>query len=248
MKFIDTHIHLQDYKQKCATDIIASAKASGAEKLVCAAIVEKDWENIASLAEEYPGFVVPAFGLHPWYSDKAGKGWKERLAGFLTRFPQALVGETGLDRIHYREKEPQFQIFQIHVALAKEYGRPLLIHAVKAAEWLDECWKNLPQKFVMHSFNGRYELLQKALKAGGYVSFSASIFANADKERIISSVPLDRLLLETDGPYQSAEKNIESEPASIPGQIEKIALIRGEKPMKLAERILKNSLEFIKPW
>lgn len=248
MKFIDTHIHLQDYKQKCATDIIASAKGSEAEKLVCAAIIEDDWGLVASLAEEYPDFIVPAFGLHPWYSDKVDDGWERRLAGFLTRFPQALVGETGLDRIRFREKEPQFQIFQIHVALAKEYCRPLLIHAVKAAEWLDECWKSLPQKFVMHSFNGRYELLQKALKAGGYVSFSASIFANVDREKIISSVSPDRLLVETDGPYQAPKRGTESEPASIPEQIEKIASVRGEDPMELAEQILKNSLEFIKPW
>ncbi len=248
MKFIDTHIHLQDYKQKCATDIIASAKASGAEKLVCAAIVEKDWERIASLAESNPDFVIPAFGLHPWYLEEANKGWEQRLESFLSRFPSALVGETGLDRIRFREKEPQFQIFQTHVALAKKHCRPLLIHAVKAAEWLEECWNNLPQKFVMHSFNGRFELMQKALAAGGFISFSASIFANADKERIISSVPADKLLVETDGPYQAAEKGAESEPSSIPEQIEKIASIRGEEPEKQAEQILKNSLEFIKPW
>lgn len=248
MKFIDTHIHLQDYKQKCATDIIALAKASGAEKLVCAAIVEEDWKAIASLSEKNSGFVVPAFGLHPWHLGRANKDWEQRLESILSRFPAALVGETGLDRVRFREKEPQFQTFQTHVALAKKYCRPLLIHAVKASEWLEGCWNSLPQKFVMHSFNGRLELMQKALNAGGFISFSASIFANTDKERIISSVPADRILVETDGPYQAAEKGVESEPDSILEQIKKIARIRGEEPVKQAEQILKNSLEFIKPW
>lgn len=248
MEFIDTHIHLQDYKQKCATDIIKAAEEAGLKKLVCAAVLESDWQKIAALAEQYPEAVVPAFGLHPWYVQDILSDWQAHLEQMLGAFPQALVGETGLDRLRNPDKQPQFDIFQTHIFLAKKHRRPLLVHAVKAAEWLDECWKILPQKFVMHSFNGRMDLLQKAVKAGGYISFSASILKNRDKEQIIRAVPADRLLVETDGPYQAPEKGRESNPDFIPRLIETIAEIRDEENSSLAQKIYQNSLEFIKPW
>lgn len=248
MEFIDTHIHLQDYKQKCATDIIKAAEKAGLKKLVCAAVLETDWQRIAAFAEQYPETVVPAFGLHPWYLQDISNDWQVHLEQMLRVFPQALVGETGLDRLRQSDKQPQFDIFQTHIALAKRYCRPLLAHAVKAAEWLDECWKILPQKFVMHSFNGRMDLLQKAIRAGGYISFSASILKNRDKEQLIRAVPVNRLLVETDGPYQAPEKGSESNPDFIPRLIETIAEIRGEEKDFLAQEIYQNSLEFIKPW
>lgn len=248
MEFIDTHIHLQDYKQKCATDIIASAINAGCKKLVCAAVVEGDWRKIAVLAEQYPDIVIPAFGCHPWYIEQISENWEQRLEQMLKQFPCALVGETGLDRIHHPEKEPQLAFFKIQITLAQKYHRPLLIHAVKANEWLEDCWNILPQKFVMHSFNGRFELLNKALKAGGYISFSASILKNRDKERLIRAIPLNKLLAETDGPYQAFEKDSESEPTFIPALIRQLALIRGEEEEKLARQIYLNSLEFVTPW
>lgn len=248
MEFIDTHIHLQDYKQKCATDIIKAAEETGLKKLVCAAVLESDWKKIAAFAADYPKMIVPAFGLHPWYLHDISAGWQTRLEQMLVTFPAALVGETGLDRLRNPDKQPQFDIFLTHISLAKKYCRPLLVHSVKAAEWLDECWKILPQKFVMHSFNGRMDLLQKAVKAGGYISFSASILKNRDKEQLIRAVPAGKLLVETDGPYQSAEKDRESSPDFIPRLIEAIAEIREEKSTALAQKMYQNSLEFIKPW
>lgn len=248
MEFIDTHIHLQDYKQKCATEIIASALKAGCKKLVCAAVVESDWQNIALLFQQYPEIIIPAFGCHPWYIERISENWEQRLEQMLKQFPCALVGETGLDRIHHQEKEPQLAFFKTQIALAQKYRRPLLVHAVKVNEWLEDCWNILPQKFVMHSFNGRQELLQKALKAGGYISFSASILRNRDKEQLIRSVPVDKLLVETDGPYQAIEKDIESEPMFIPALIRQLAKIRGDGEERLAQQIYQNSLEFIKAW
>ena len=89
MQFIDTHIHLQDYKRKCATDIVAAAQAAGVEKMVCAAVREQDWERLAGFARDFPGKVLPAFGLHPWFVAERKDGWEERLETFLS--PDAAV-------------------------------------------------------------------------------------------------------------------------------------------------------------
>ena len=249
MDFIDSHIHLQDYKQNCATDIIASALKAGAKRLVCASVLANDWDKVAAFYHKYPDIIVPAFGLHPWYLDKQEGEWEERLEQKLKDFPQALVGESGIDAFRHKEKEPQLTTFKKHIALAKKYNRPLIIHAVKASEWLNECWNIMPQKFVLHSFNARLDLLNKSLSRGGYISFSASILRNRDKESIIRTIPSDKLLIETDGPYQAVEQNKESNPATdIPWLIEKLAEIRQETSNYLSMQIYKNSLEFIRTW
>lgn len=245
MQFMDTHIHLQDFKTKNATDIVKTAQAAGVGRLVCVSAAEDDWGKAAAFARQYPDIVTPAFGLHPWYARAAGTDWEQRLAGYLEQYPQALVGEAGLDRFRDKEAEPQNAVFRKQLELAKKYNRPLLIHAVRAQGWLDEYWKLLPDKFVFHSFNGRRELLDKILKAGGYVSLSPSVLRNPHKEEIVPLIPLERLLLETDGPVQSLSRDSEGTPWELPVLAAEIAALRGEEAEYLAARVYQNSMEFI---
>lgn len=245
MQFMDTHIHLQDFKLKNATDIVNKAVSCGVRKLVCVAAAEADWAEIAALSAEFPDTVIPAFGLHPWYAREAGAGWERRLAAYLERFPQALIGEAGLDRLRDKEAEPQGAVFRAQIELAAQYGRPLLIHAVRAQEWLEDYWRVLPPKFVFHSFNGRRELLDKIVKAGGYVSLSSSILRSPRKAEIVPQIPADRLLLETDAPSQGLVSGQEGTPEQLPAQAAEIATLRGEDAASFAARVYQNSMEFV---
>lgn len=245
MQFIDTHLHLQDYKTGFATDIVKAAQQAGVNKLVCAATGLFDWDKVARYAKQYPETIIPAFGLHPWYLQEAKADWQPRLREFLARFPNALIGECGLDGIKNPDDEPQNSIFYQQILLAKELKRPLIIHAVKAQEWLENYWEILPAKFVFHSYNGKREILKKIIKAGGYVSFSASILRNPDRQELANLIPADKLLLETDGPYQGPDKNIEVTPAFIPRLAAEVAAWRGEDLQSFATRVYHNSLEFI---
>ena len=155
MQFIDTHLHLQDYKTGFATDIVKEALIGGVDRLVCAATGMFDWDKVARFAKQYPGTVVPAFGLHPWYLQEAKPDWLPRLREYLARFPEALIGECGLDGIKNPDDEPQNSVFCQHILLAEELKRPLIIHAVRAQEWLENYWDMLPAKFVFHSYNGK---------------------------------------------------------------------------------------------
>lgn len=248
MNYMDTHLHLQDFKSKSATNIINDALKVGVDKFVCAAIIENDWQKIANLYEQYPDNIIPAFGLHPWYIREAQDGWSERLESFLQKYSQSLVGETGLDRYRDEDYEPQNEIFKKHIELSKKYGRPLLVHAVRCQDWLEDYWNILPQKFVFHSYNGRRELLKTIINHGGYVSFSSAILQNREKEKTLQAVHLERIMFETDGPYQSLHQGVEGEPKFIPELVKDIAQILNMNVNDLSSQAYKNSLEFIKPW
>lgn len=244
MNFIDMHIHLQDYKANCATDIIAAAVKAGFSRFVNAAVQESDWEKVASLARRYPERIVPAFGLHPWYVRGCLKGWQQRIRAYFAEFPQALVGECGLDGTRSAEAEQQ-SLFAEQIQLATEFERPLVIHAVRADWMLSEFWPQMPKVFMFHSFNGHPDQLRPILRRDGYVSLGFSVLKNRNFADIARAIPADRLLLESDGPYQSGEKGTESSPLQIPLLLSQIAAFRREDAMVLAAQIAKNSEEFI---
>lgn len=102
MQFMDTHIHLQDYNANNTTEIIRAAEMAGVNRFICVSATEDEWPGVLELAAAYPGIIVPALGLHPWYLEQTEDGWEKRLEESLKQNPQALVGECGFDRLKIR--------------------------------------------------------------------------------------------------------------------------------------------------
>lgn len=239
MQFIDTHIHLQDYKSNNAPQFLDELKKDGIKKVVCAATKEANWEAVCKLAQEFPKFVVPALGLHPWYLQDCSKDWCKNLQKLLEQNPQALIGECGLDCLKDVPSEFQKEIFAEHIRLAKEYKRSLLVHALKAQNWLEEFWPILKEvKFVLHSFSGSVEFLRRALSFGAYISFCPKTLTRRNFKELAQEVPLQRLLFESDGPYQG-------NPTDIPALAKDVAECKNMALKELAAEVYKNSREFI---
>lgn len=243
MQFMDTHIHLQDYNANNTTEIIRAAEMAGVNRFICVSATEDEWPGVLELAAAYPGIIVPALGLHPWYLEQTEDGWEKRLEESLKQNPQALVGECGFDRLKNPDFERQKLFFELQLSLARKYRRSLLIHAVKAAEWLEGFWGILPERSVFHAFSGRTEMLKKVLNSGAYAAFGFSIFQNRDGAEILKTIPAERMLFETDSPYMAEIRGEENQPRLLPKIALKIAEIRGDDPERLAAQVYENSLK-----
>ncbi|MBE6450494.1 MAG: TatD family deoxyribonuclease [Alphaproteobacteria bacterium] len=233
MPYFDTHIHLQDFEQ----DIFSVLKKI--QKCICVSAKVSDWEKVAQIYEQYPDMIVPAFGLHPWYINNTAKNWEQELETYLKKYPLAMVGECGLDRLKSKDEQAQKDVLIKQINLAKKYNRTMLLHMVKADMWLQDIWELLPQKFVFHSFNANTDLLKKVLQFGGYVAFNKKILKNKQANEIVSLVPSDKILIESDAPYQS----------SVDDMIElttTLADIRKEKLEVLLQHLYNNASELMK--
>ena len=237
MQFTDSHIHLQDYKQKNTQQNIADMKKLGFAKMICASSHPSDWNKIAHIASANSDFVIPAFGVHPWYVSETNEDWKDELCNYLTNFPNALVGECGLDNLKADKKELQEQIFIYHVELAKSLNRPICIHMLKASNQMEKMLNNMPDKFMLHAFGGSLDFLQKILKRGGFISLCASARRQKNHIDILTHIPKDKLLIESDGPYLS-DYNVIDEFMSY------VAKIKNIDKFELMEQVYQNFKEF----
>jgi len=102
--------------------------------------------------------------------------------------------------------------------------------------------KQYPCKGIIHSYSGSLEMARLYIKEGYYISFGASVlFPNSHKPQlVISQIPLDRLLIETDSPYQSPIRDHRHEPSDIVSIYEAIAAIRNITVEQLCQAVENN--------
>ena len=237
MYITDSHIHLQDYKRKNAHQIIGDMQGKGFGKVICVSAKQEDWPKVKKLAEEIPEFVIPSFGVHPWYVTEVSGDWNEKLEVYLQKYSNAVVGECGLDGIKGIDWKKQEEIFVMQADLAKRYNRPMNIHLLKAEDRFCRLQGVLPKKFLLHAFGGSVDFLKKIIDWGGYVSLSYALLKRKNFVNVVKNVPVERLLLESDGPYMSEYDNIEM-------TAEKIAELIGMCKAGLIEKVYKNFEEF----
>ena len=201
----DAHNHLQDPRlEGIREDLITTMIAHGVSRCVVNGTSPEDWPQVAQLAELYPELIIPSFGLHPWKNPSPN--WQQQLTSYLDTVPHACIGECGLDRwIKGYDIELQREVFTAQLDLASQRNLPLSIHCLKAWGLLMEILESrpLPQRgFLLHSYSGPAELIPRLAELGAYFSFSG-YFLHQRKQNVrdaFSSVPSDRLLIETDAP------------------------------------------------
>lgn len=203
---IDVHNHLQDSRfLGKQSEIIVTMKEAGITGCVVTGTSEADWPEVARLADQFPDYIRPAFGLHPWKIDSRSSGWIKTLKNYLDRFPHATLGECGLDRwMKSPNLEDQHKVFREQMNLALSLNRPATIHCLKSWGPLMSELRDFPRlpRFLLHSFGGSLEIGKEAARLGAYFSFSG-YFLQPKKTKtreIFSRLPIERILVETDAP------------------------------------------------
>ncbi|KAK8797172.1 hypothetical protein WA158_004382 [Blastocystis sp. Blastoise] len=208
---IDSHCHLHFTRIRSQfTKLYENAMSNHINYFVCNATNLNDLEDVKQLSINYNN-IIPCFGIHPYYADTVtSENVKSILEPFLLEFPHSNIGEIGLDKSSKGKRismDIQEKLFETQLLLAKEYNRIPVIHCVKSyGKILDILRKlsPLPRGFLMHGYNGPFNMVKDFSKLGGYFSISASLFnTNHDEDvikKVLMAIPEDRLLIETDSP------------------------------------------------
>ncbi|MEW6544084.1 MAG: TatD family hydrolase [Nitrospirota bacterium] len=232
---IDTHVHLDDSRYDGDREaVLDRAREAGVEVFVTIGCDLATSRAAVELAERHP-FIYATIGVHPHEVRLIGDGWYDELRR-LAQHPKVVAyGEIGLD-YHYNYSPPKLQRerFREQICLARDLGLPLVIHTREAQEDTIAILREERGDTaggVFHCFSGDAWLAKGALDLGFCLSFSGIItFQNATTLReIAKTVPLDRLLIETDGPYltPAPHRGKRNEPAYVKLVAEKIAEVTG---------------------
>ncbi|MDB5037636.1 MAG: TatD family deoxyribonuclease [Bacteriovoracaceae bacterium] len=207
MKLIDTHTHLssEEFNDNRAEVVARALKVCDYIIDIGSGTSKNAFQRAKDLAEAHPEVYFTA-GIHPHDAEALGKNEEilKEIESLLTHPKCVGVGEAGLDYFYkHSSREAQISVFKWHIKLAEKYKLPLTIHTRDAEEDTKDLLKNFEGPAVFHCFTGTQDLANFGLTKKIWISFSGIVtFKNAqDLRNVFLSLPLDRVLLETDSPF-----------------------------------------------
>ncbi len=242
---IDTHTHLDDARYNDDREaMIARAREAGVEAFVTIGCDLATSRAAVALAEQHP-FLYASIGVHPHEVKHILDSWYDEFRRLEQSKKVVAYGEIGLD-YHYNHSSPkeQRERFREQIQLARELKLPVIIHTREAQEDTITILKEEKASEiggVFHCFSGDAWLAKDALDLGFHLSFSGILtFQSATMLRdIAKTVPLDRLLVETDCPYLTPvpHRGKRNEPAYVSFVAHKLAELHADVPDMSAETI-----------
>ena len=206
---VDTHAHIDDPQYAEEFDaFILSQQQGGVERIIVPGVSAASIAPVREVCLRYPGYLLPAIGLHP---EDVKEDWKQQLElleAELNAHPDfyVAIGEIGLD--YYWDttfKAEQHEALRIQLRWALERDLPVLIHNREATA---DCIRILGEepalRGIIHCFSGSRETAKIWIDRGWYLGIGGILtFKNCKLKETLESVPLDRLVLETDAPYMA---------------------------------------------
>lgn len=203
---IDTHSHLlDDVFKDDLLDCIERCKKNNINKIVLVGFDRLTNDKAQELAKKYDIF-YPTAGIHP--EEVIDLNDLSYLEEFINSHKVVAIGECGLDYHWSKDKiELQKVIFEGQIKMAIKYNLPLIIHSRDAIQDTYDILEKYKGQVrgVMHCYSGSLEMAYRFLDLGFYIGLDGPVtFKNAkEPKKVASSIPLDRLLLETDCPWMT---------------------------------------------
>ncbi len=237
MRFVDSHTHIYDMKRGYALpdDIypVVVGYSHGSNRKALAAAREHGYPLV--------------LGIAPQTTIKEGAGGLDAWMRFIRESRPNAIGEVGLDYKWARtpaQVECEKTVFGSMIALAREMGLPLVIHSRDNPDEnglpRDAIADILPMlggmRFLMHFYSGSAEQAERIVSMGGLISVSH--MRSKERRKVINTVPLDRLLIESDSPY------VGRTPESVREAAAYVAEVRGIGVEEVAEATARNAMRF----
>lgn len=248
MLLTDTHSHLYlDAFKDDIDSVLTRAVESDVRKILLPAIDWGSLDQMENLHHEEIEF-HKMMGIHPCEVDSSRVGEEEHLMEVCNMTQFVGVGETGLDYYWSTEfKEYQKESLRMHCRVAKQVKKPVVLHNRDATQDLlqiieDEQDGDLTG--VWHCFNGTEEEGKRAIDLGLYLGVGGvATFKNAGVGEVVASMPLDKLILETDAPYLSPtpKRGKRNEPSFMRYTAEKLSDLKGLSLEVIANQTTSNA-------
>ena len=235
--WVDTNVHLE--RLLPSADAVVHRARQACVALIATGTHPAQWSWLATIDG-----VGKAYGLHP-EAIPADADWQAQLQSLLMADPNAAIGEVGLDwRPIFADRSVQIACLRDQLALAIELNRAVILHVVKAHEAMLAILKDYPGlRFTVHAFTGSQDIAEQYLALGGYLS-AGGLLTRKPPPRVLAvfaTMPLDRVLLESDAPDLPIAGNTLSDPTHLPVIAEVLASCRGISLATLATQLQQNA-------
>ena len=251
LALLDSHVHLaEECYQNDLPQLWQQAVEAGVFACIVPATNSVSWREVLRLSQGYPN-LFPALGIQPHDAKEYTPALLNDLESLCAQ--AAAIGEIGLD-FHYdlSPRPQQIECFRAHLDLAKRHNLPVILHCREAEEEFLKSLREVgvPQGGVVHCCTCTYDYVEEFLALGlhigvtGMVTFPKLSAVHAIAERC----PLERLLIETDGPYLApkphrGERNV---PAFVRFVATEVASRRNINPQELAAQTARNAIELFR--
>ena len=230
----DTHAHMDDRAFDADREaLLAALPGQGLALVMNPGCSLDSSRNAVRLANTYD-YIYAAVGSHPDVVDEVNEAVLDEYRALVRENPKVkAIGEIGLD-YHYEDipREIQLKAFRTQMELARELDLPVIVHEREAHDDGMRVVHDFPTvRGVFHCYSGSAEMARQLVDLGWYIGFTGVLtFKNARKAiEVASSIPLERIVLETDCPYMAPDpfRGRRNDPGKLYRMAEKLAEIRG---------------------
>ncbi|CAM9599870.1 unnamed protein product, partial [Ectocarpus fasciculatus] len=251
-RFLDVHAHVfhEDFKGDEEL-IVEKCQTAGLQYIVVNGLEPHSNREVLALSERHCSLYLPAIGIYPL--DAACNV----ITNWPHEFPQVpavfdvdaeiafidamaaerrvvAIGECGLDKFYLTDDismAEQERVLRKLMQVAKKHDLPIILHSRKAeARTFELLQEEGVVKADFHCFCGKAKLAQKITEAGYYLSIPSVVERNAGFQQLVSKLPMNRLLTETDSPYQGPDRGERNDPSTVPRGVVAMATVRHTAP------------------